>query len=43
MSCHQNAGEKSDIKTGNTAFENVAQLKYFGTTVKVKLSLCLTN
>jgi hypothetical protein len=35
--------EKSNIKTGNTASENVAQSKYFETTIKVKLSLCVTN
>jgi hypothetical protein len=30
---HQNAGENYDIKTANTSFENVAQLRYLGTTI----------
>jgi hypothetical protein len=31
--CHQNADHSWDIKIGNTAFENVAKLKYLETTV----------
>jgi hypothetical protein len=30
---HQNAGENRDIKIANRLFTNVAQFKYFGTTV----------
>jgi hypothetical protein len=30
---HQNAGQKHDMKIGNRCFENVAQIKYLGTTV----------
>jgi hypothetical protein len=33
LSRHQNAGQNHDIKIANIPFENVAQLKYFGTTV----------
>jgi hypothetical protein len=33
LSCHQNAGQNLDIKTGNRCFENVAMFKYFGTTI----------
>jgi hypothetical protein len=33
VSCHQNACENWDIRTGNRSFENVAQFKYLGTTV----------
>jgi hypothetical protein len=32
LSHHQNAGQNHDIKIDNTAFENVAQFKYLGTT-----------
>jgi hypothetical protein len=34
LSRHQNAGQNHDIKIANRYFENVAQLKYFGTTEK---------
>jgi hypothetical protein len=33
LSPHQNAGQNRDIKTANRFFENVAQLRYLGTTV----------
>jgi hypothetical protein len=32
LSLHLNAGQNNNIKTANTAFENVAQFKYLGTT-----------
>jgi hypothetical protein len=32
-SFHQNAGQNHDIKTANRCFENVAQLRYLGTTI----------
>jgi hypothetical protein len=34
LSRRQNAEQNQDIKTANRCFENVAQFKYFGTTVK---------
>jgi hypothetical protein len=37
LSRHQNAGQIHDIKIANRCFENVAQFKYFGTTVKMKI------
>jgi hypothetical protein len=33
LSHHQNAGQNHDIKIANRCFDNVAQFKYFGTTV----------
>jgi hypothetical protein len=36
LSCHQNAVQNHDIKTANRSSENVAQLKYLGTTVTNK-------
>jgi hypothetical protein len=33
LSRHQNAGQNGNINTANRSFENVAQFKYFGTTV----------
>jgi hypothetical protein len=30
---HQNVGQNHDIKTANRFFENVAQVRYVGTTV----------
>jgi hypothetical protein len=33
LSRHQNAGQKHNVKIGDRSFENVAQFKYFGTTV----------
>jgi hypothetical protein len=39
LSYHQNAGQNNDIKTANRSFENVAELKYFGTIVTNKNSI----
>jgi hypothetical protein len=33
LSRHQNAGQNPYIKIANRSFENVAQFKYFGTTI----------
>jgi hypothetical protein len=33
LSRHQNGGKNHDIRTHNSAFENVAQFKYLGMTV----------
>jgi hypothetical protein len=33
MSCYQKAGEKHSIKIANRSFEDVAKLKYLGTTL----------
>jgi hypothetical protein len=33
LSRHQNAGQNDDMKTANGPFENMARLKYVGTTV----------
>jgi hypothetical protein len=34
LSRHQNAGQNHDIKMADRSFENVAQFKYLGITVK---------
>jgi hypothetical protein len=34
LSRHQNAGKKHGIKIANRGFENVAEFKYLGTTVR---------
>jgi hypothetical protein len=34
LSCHQNIGQNHDIKIADRGFENVAQYKYMGTTVR---------
>jgi hypothetical protein len=39
LSRHQNAGQNQDIKIGNRCFENVAKLKYLGTTVTKQNSI----
>jgi hypothetical protein len=36
LSCHQNASQNRDINIANRSFENVSQLKYWGTTVTNK-------
>jgi hypothetical protein len=36
VSRDQNADQNREIKIGNRSFENVSQVKYFRTTVKVK-------
>jgi hypothetical protein len=36
LSGRQNAGQNHDIKISNRFFQNLAQLKYLGTTVKNK-------
>jgi hypothetical protein len=36
LSRHQNAGQNRDTRIANRRFENVAQFKYLGTTVKNK-------
>jgi hypothetical protein len=36
LSRHQNAGQNRDIQITNTFLENVTQLKYLGTTVKIQ-------
>jgi ribosomal protein S2 len=33
LSRHQNAGQNHNIKVANKCFENVAQFRYFGTTI----------
>jgi hypothetical protein len=37
MSRYQNAGQNHNIKMANSVFGNVAKLKYFGTTPKLKM------
>jgi hypothetical protein len=32
--CHQNTGQNNDIKTANSSFENVAQFRDLGRTVR---------
>jgi hypothetical protein len=36
LSHHQNTGQNHYIKVANSAYENVTQVKYLGTTVKNK-------
>jgi hypothetical protein len=36
LSRHQNAGQNLNIKISNRCFENVAQFRYLGTTIKNK-------
>jgi hypothetical protein len=33
LSCHQNAGQNHGIKIAHRCFENMAQFRYFGTTI----------
>jgi ribosomal protein S2 len=33
LSRHRNAGQNHDVKIANRCFENVAQFRYFGTTI----------
>jgi hypothetical protein len=33
MSCYQKAGQKYNIKIANRSFEDVAEVKYLGTTL----------
>jgi hypothetical protein len=39
MSRHQNAGQNRNIKIANRFFENVAKIKYLGTTVTSEFDL----
>jgi hypothetical protein len=34
LSRHQNAGQNNDIEIANRCFQNVAQFRYLGTTIK---------
>jgi hypothetical protein len=33
MTCHQNSGQKQNVRIANESFENVAKFKYLGTTL----------
>jgi hypothetical protein len=33
VSCHQNEGQKHNLMTDKSSFENMAKLKYLGTTI----------
>jgi hypothetical protein len=37
LSSHQSAGQNHDIKTANRSLDHVAQLKYLGTAVTIKI------
>jgi hypothetical protein len=39
MSRHQNSGQNQNIRLANESFENVAKVKYLGTTLKIRSRL----
>jgi hypothetical protein len=43
MSRHPNSGQTQNIKIANESFENVAKLKYLGTTLKIKIAFMMKS
>jgi hypothetical protein len=43
MSRHPNSGQNQNIKTANESFENVAKVKYLGTTLTIRMTFMMKS